>query len=51
MPDQAWKQRTYRILDRFVPTVPFRYLPPKQSVRLAFNVVLDPDDVPISLDS
>ncbi len=25
----------------YVPTVPFRYLPPKQSVRLAFNVVLD----------
>jgi SAM-dependent methyltransferase len=41
MPPRAWKQRTYRILDRFVPTVPFRYLPPKQSVRLAYNVVLD----------
>ena len=24
-----------------VPTVPFRYLPPKQSVRMAFNVILD----------
>jgi hypothetical protein len=23
------------------PTVPFRYLPPKQSVRMAFNVILD----------
>src|ERR1700722_10459141 len=46
MPDQAWKQRTYRILDRFVPTVPFRYLPPKQSVRLAFNVVLDREPDP-----
>ena len=31
----------YRVLDRFVPTVPFRYLPPKQSVRMAFNVILD----------
>jgi SAM-dependent methyltransferase len=41
MTAQAWKQRTYRILDRYVPTIPFRYLPPKQSVRLAFNVVLD----------
>jgi len=47
MPASEWKQRAYRVLDRFVPTVPFRYLPPKQSVRLAFNVVLDrePDAV------
>ena len=42
----AWKQRTYRVLDRFVPTVPFRYLPPRQSVRLAFNVVLDREPDP-----
>jgi SAM-dependent methyltransferase len=41
MPSNDWKQRAYRVLDRVVPTVPFRYLPPKQSVRLAFNVVLD----------
>ena len=34
------------VLDRFVPTVPFRYLPPKQSVRLAFNVVLDREPDP-----
>ena len=27
--------------DRAVPTVPFRFLPPKQSVRMAFNVILD----------
>ncbi len=46
MPARAWKQQTYRILDRFVPTVPFRYLPPKQSVRLAFNVVLDREPDP-----
>ena len=46
MPARAWKQRTYRILDRFVPTIPFRYLPPKQSVRLAFNVVLDREPDP-----
>jgi SAM-dependent methyltransferase len=37
----TWKQRVYRVFDRVVPTVPFRYLPPKQSVRLAFNVVLN----------
>ncbi len=36
-----WKRRAYRAFDRFVPTVPFRYLPPKQSVRMAFNVILD----------
>ena len=30
-----------RVLRPAVPTVPFRYLPPKQSVRLAFNVILD----------
>jgi SAM-dependent methyltransferase len=41
MPTSAWKQRIFRVLDRVAPTVPFRYLPPKQSVRMAFNVVLD----------
>ena len=41
MPPRAWKQRAYRVFDRVVPTVPFRYLPPKQSVRMAFNVILD----------
>jgi SAM-dependent methyltransferase len=41
MPTKDWKQRAYRVFDRFVPTVPFRYLPPKQSVRMAFNVILD----------
>ncbi len=41
MPPKEWKRRAYRVFDRFVPTVPFRYLPPKQSVRMAFNVVLD----------
>ena len=46
MPARDWKQRTYRILDRFVPTVPFRYLPPKQSVRMAFNVILDREPDP-----
>jgi SAM-dependent methyltransferase len=29
------------MLDRVAPTIPFRYLPPKQSVRMAFNVILD----------
>ncbi len=46
MPAREWKQRAYRVLDRFVPTVPFRYLPPKQSVRMAFNVVLDREPDP-----
>ena len=41
MPTSAWKQRIFRVLDRVAPTVPFRYLPPKQSVRMAFNVILD----------
>ena len=41
MPTSAWKQRIFRVLDRVAPTVPFRYLPPRQSVRMAFNVVLD----------
>jgi SAM-dependent methyltransferase len=41
MPADGWKRRAYRAFDRFVPTVPFRYLPPKQSVRMAFNVILD----------
>jgi SAM-dependent methyltransferase len=38
---KGWKQRAYRVLDRVVPTIPFRYLPPKQSVRMAFNVILN----------
>jgi SAM-dependent methyltransferase len=47
MTTSVWKQRIFGVLDRFVPTVPFRYLAPKQSVRLAFNVILDrePDEV------
>lgn len=47
MPGRAWKRRIYRVFDRFVPTVPFRYLPPKQSVRLAFNVILDREPDPV----
>ena len=45
MPTRDWKRRAYRVLDH-VPTVPFRYLPPKQSVRMAFNVVLDREPDP-----
>jgi SAM-dependent methyltransferase len=40
-----WKQRAFRVLDR-MPTVPFRFLPPKQSVRMAFNVILDREPDP-----
>ena len=47
MPPRAWKQRAYRVFDRVVPTVPFRYLPPKQSVRMAFNVILDREPDPV----
>jgi SAM-dependent methyltransferase len=46
MPAKEWKERAYRAFDRFVPTIPFRYLPPKQSVRMAFNVVLDREPDP-----
>jgi SAM-dependent methyltransferase len=46
MPPQGWKRRAYRVFDRFVPTVPFRFLPPKQSVRMAYNVVLDREPDP-----
>lgn len=45
MPTRDWKRRVYRVLDS-LPTVPFRYLPPKQSVRMAFNVVLDREPDP-----
>ena len=46
MPAREWKLRAARVFDRFVPTVPYRYLPPKQSVRLAFNVILDREPDP-----
>ena len=46
MSSRDWKRRAYRVLDRFVPTVPFRFLPPKQSVRMAYNVVLDREPDP-----
>jgi SAM-dependent methyltransferase len=47
VPSLTWKRRAYRAFDRLVPTVPFRYLPPKQSVRMAFNVVLDREPDPV----
>jgi SAM-dependent methyltransferase len=47
MEPRTWKQRAYRVFDRVVPTVPFRYLPPKQSVRMAFNVILDREPDPV----
>jgi SAM-dependent methyltransferase len=37
----AWKRRAFGLLDRFAPTIPFRFLAPRQAVRLAYNVVLD----------
>ncbi|HXZ62002.1 MAG TPA: methyltransferase domain-containing protein [Acidimicrobiales bacterium] len=45
MATRDWKRQAYRVLDH-LPTVPFRYLPPKQSVRMAFNVVLDREPDP-----
>jgi SAM-dependent methyltransferase len=46
VPAREWKRRIYRVMDRVVPTIPYRYLPPKQSVRMAFNIILDrePDE-------
>jgi SAM-dependent methyltransferase len=41
MSNPGWKQRVFGLLDRVAPTIPFRYLPPRQSVRMAFNVILD----------
>jgi SAM-dependent methyltransferase len=41
MSNPGWKQRVFHLLDRVAPTIPFRYLPPRQSVRMAFNVILD----------
>ena len=45
MANRGWKQRAYRLLDR-LPTLPYRYLPPKQSVRLAYNLILDREPDP-----
>jgi SAM-dependent methyltransferase len=47
VPTSRWKRRAYRLLDRVAPTVPFRFLPPKQSVRMAFNVILDREPDPV----
>jgi SAM-dependent methyltransferase len=47
MPANHWKERSYRALDRYMPTIPFRYLPPRQSVRMAFNVILDREPDPV----
>jgi membrane-associated phospholipid phosphatase len=42
----GWKRTAYSACDRWIPTFPFRFLPPRQTVRMAYNVVLDrePDD-------
>jgi SAM-dependent methyltransferase len=42
----SWKRRAFAAIDRVVPTVPFRFLSPKQSVRLAFNVILNREPDP-----
>ena len=36
-----WKRAAFRSFDRFVPTVPFRFLPPRQTVRTTYEVILD----------
>lgn len=36
-----WKTAVFRAFDRFVPTIPFRFLPPRQSVRTIYQVILD----------
>jgi Methyltransferase domain/Domain of unknown function (DUF4214) len=47
-PPRSWRLKTvaYRAFDRFVPTVPLRYFPPRQTVRSAYQLVLDrePDE-------
>jgi SAM-dependent methyltransferase len=42
----VWKARAYAAIDRFVPTIPFRYMGRKQTVRLAYNVILDREPEP-----
>jgi SAM-dependent methyltransferase len=36
-----WKSVAFRAMDRLVPTVPFRFLPPRQTVRTTYQVILD----------
>jgi SAM-dependent methyltransferase len=47
VPSSGWKRRAFGVIDRVVPTIPFRYMSSKQSVRLAFNVILnrEPDAI------
>lgn len=41
-----WKTTVFRAFDRFVPTVSFRHLPPRQAVRLTYQVILDREPDP-----
>jgi SAM-dependent methyltransferase len=36
-----WKSAAFTAFDRYVPTVPFRMMPPRQTVRTAYQVILD----------
>ena len=42
----SWKTTAFRAFDRYVPTIPFRFLPPRQAVRMAYQVILDREPDP-----
>ena len=41
MENSSWKSAVFEAFDRFVPTIPFRFLPPRQTVRTTYQVILD----------
>jgi len=45
-----WKRAAFRSFDRFVPTVPYRFLPPRQTVRTTYEVILDREPEAAALD-
>ena len=38
---RRWRTAAFKAFDRFVPTVPLRLLPPRQTVRTTYQVILD----------
>ena len=45
-----WKRAAFESFDRFVPTVPFRFLPPRQTIRTTYEVILDREPEPAARD-
>jgi SAM-dependent methyltransferase len=45
-----WKRTAFDAFDRYVPTVPYRFLPPRQTVRTTYQVVLDREPDPAARD-